>query len=76
MADQRPWLKSEDASAISDSETLKLPTPPEPLRESTEQNIDPAVMLGAIEAMIQIARLQPDFEERRLARKTAVRFRY
>jgi hypothetical protein len=46
------------------------------LREWTAQNIDPAVIIAAIEATMQIARSQPDFEARRLARKTAVRFTY
>jgi hypothetical protein len=33
-------------------------------------------MIAVIEAVMQIARSQPDFEEQRLARKTAVRFVY
>jgi hypothetical protein len=77
MEDPQPWPKSEDGSAIPDKpETLSFPTPHEALREWTAQNIDPAVIIAAIEAVMQIARSQPDFEEQRLARKTAVRFRY
>jgi hypothetical protein len=55
---------------------LNFPILREPLREWTEKNINPAVMIAAIEAVMQIARSQPDFEEQRLARKTAVRFVY
>jgi hypothetical protein len=55
---------------------LNFPTPPEPLREWTEQYMDPAAMIAAIEAVMQMARSQPDFEAKRLARKTAVRFRF
>ena len=55
---------------------LNFPTSREPLREWTKKSIDPAVMIAAIEAVMQIARSQPDFEEQRLARKTAVRFVY
>jgi hypothetical protein len=48
----------------------------ETLREWTEQSIEHAVMIAAIETVMQIARLRPDFEEQRLARKTTVRFKY
>ncbi len=69
--------KSEDGSVIPDRpEPLRFPTPHEPLREWTEKNINPAVMIAAIEAVMQIARSQPDFEAQRLARKTAIRFVY
>jgi hypothetical protein len=57
-------------------EKLKLPTPSEPLREWTAQSVDPAVMIGAMEAGMQVARSQPNFEADRLARKTAARFTY
>ena len=77
MADLQPSPKSEDDSAIPDRPAmLNFPILREPLREWTEKNINPAVMIAAIEAVMQIARSQPDFEEQRLARKTAVRFVY
>ena len=77
MVEPQPSPKLEDGSVIPDKpELLSFPTPREPLREWTEQNLDPAVMIAAIEAVMQIARSQPDFEAQRLARKTAVRFRY
>jgi hypothetical protein len=77
MADPQPSPKSaSDSETPESSQFLNFPTPQEPLREWTEQNIDPAVMIAAIEAVMQIARSQPDFEAQRLARKTAVRFRY
>jgi hypothetical protein len=38
--------------------------------------IEPSVMIAMMETVMQIAKLQPDFESRRLARKTAVKFRY
>jgi hypothetical protein len=55
---------------------LNLPTPREPLRAWTEQEIEPSVMIAAMETVIQMAKSQPDFEARRLARKSAVKFRY
>jgi hypothetical protein len=64
--------KSEDDSAIScRPEILNLPRPHESLREWTEKSIDPGVLIAAMEAVLQIARSQPNFEEQRLARKTA-----
>jgi len=56
--------------------SLSLPTPSEPLREWTEQEIGPGVMIAAMESMMQVAKSQPDFEFRRLERKTAAKFRY
>jgi hypothetical protein len=50
--------------------------PREPLREWTEQEIEPGVMIAAMETVIQIVKSQPDFEARRLERKSQVRFRY
>jgi hypothetical protein len=77
LVEPQPSPKSEDGSVMPDRpELLRFPTPPEPLREWTEQKLDPAVMIAAIEAVMQIARSQPDFEAQRLVRKTAVRFRY
>jgi hypothetical protein len=76
MVDPPPWRKSKDGLANPEGEVLNLPTPHEPLREWTEQNIDHAAIIAAMEAVMQIARSQPDFEERRLAQKTAARFRY
>jgi len=55
---------------------LSLSTPGEPLREWTAEEIEPSVMIAMMETVMQIAKLQPDFESRRLARKTAVKFRY
>jgi hypothetical protein len=55
---------------------LNLPTPGEPLREWTAQEIEPGVMIAVMETVMQIVKSQPDFESRRLARKTAVKFRY
>ena len=57
-------------------ELLSLSTPGEPLREWTAEEIEPSVMIAMMETVMQIAKLQPDFESRRLARKTAVKFRY
>jgi hypothetical protein len=77
MADPQPLPKLDDGSAIRDySEALSFPSPDEPLREWTAQNIDAAVIIAAMEAVMKIARAQPGFEAQRLARKTAVRFRY
>ena len=55
---------------------LSLPTPREPLREWTEQEIEPGVIIAAMETLMQMVKSQPDFEARRLARKSAVKFRY
>jgi hypothetical protein len=57
-------------------DVLRLPIPREPLREWTEQEIEPGVMIAAMETVMQIVKSQPDFEVRRLERKSAVRFRY
>jgi hypothetical protein len=57
-------------------ELLGLPTPGKPLREWTAQEIAPSVMIAVMEATMQIVKSQPDFESRRLARKTALKFRY
>ena len=59
-----------------DPGSLSLPTPREPLWEWTEQEIEPGVMIAAMESMMRIVKSQPDFEARRLERKTAVKFRY
>jgi hypothetical protein len=77
MADLQPSSKSEDGSATPDGPgILKFPTPGVPLHEWTERDIYPGVMIGAIEAVMELARSRPDFEAQRLARKTTVRFRY
>jgi hypothetical protein len=77
MADPQPLPKSEDGSAIrEDPETLSFPHPDEPLREWTAQNIEAAVIIAAMEAVMKIARAQPGFEAQWLARETAVRFGY
>jgi len=55
---------------------LNLPTPREPLRAWTEQEIEPGVMIAAMETVMQLVKSQPDFEARRLARKSAVKFTY
>jgi len=36
----------------------------------------PGVMIAVMETMMQLVKSQPDFEARRLARKSAVKFRY
>jgi hypothetical protein len=46
----------------------------EPLRARTE--IEPGVMIAVMETVMQLVKSQPDFEARRLARKSAVKFRY
>jgi hypothetical protein len=46
------------------------------LREWRDQQIKPSAMIAAMETVMQAVKSQPDFEARRLARKTAVRFRY
>jgi hypothetical protein len=77
MGELERSLKSKDGSASHEHpELLSLPTPREPLREWTEQEIKPGVMVAAMEAAMQIARSLPDFESRRLARKTVTKFRY
>jgi len=64
-------------SAIRDNpDSLSLPTPPEPLREWTEQEIKPSVMIAEMETMMRTVQSQPDFEARRLERKTAAKFKY
>ena len=77
MEDPAHSAKSKDAPATCDeSGSLNLPTPPEPLCEWTEGEIEPGVMIAAMESMIRVVKLQPDFEARRLERKTAAKFRY
>jgi len=77
MGDLKRSRKSGDDLAVGDQpELLRLPTPAEALHQWTEQDIGPRVMIDAMETMIQIARSQPDFEARRLARKTTKRFEY
>jgi hypothetical protein len=56
--------------------SLSLPTPGEPLREWTEREIEPGVMIAAMESMMHVVKSQPDFEARRLERKTGAKFRY
>ena len=69
--------KSRDGSANHDHpELLSLPTPREPLREWTEQEIRPGVIVAAMEAVMQVVKSQTDFESQRLARKTATKFKY
>ena len=55
---------------------LSLSTPGEPLREWTAREIEPGVMIAVMETVMQIVKSQPDFESRRLARKTSVKFKY
>ena len=75
MGELERSLKSKDRSVSHDHpELLSLPTPREPLREWTE--IKPGVIVAAVEAVMRIARSLPHFESRRLARKTATKFRY
>jgi hypothetical protein len=57
-------------------EKFNLPTPSEPLREWTEQSIDPTAMIAEMEAVMRVARWHPNFEADRLARKTMARFTY
>ena len=69
--------KSRDVSATRENpDLLSLPIPREPLREWTQQEIEPGVMIAAMETMMQIVKSQPDFEARRLERKSPVKFRY
>jgi hypothetical protein len=77
MADRLPLLNSRnDLKAFNEPEKLNLPTPSETLREWTDQSIDSAAMIAAMETVMEVARRQPDFEVNRLARKTAARFIY
>jgi len=46
------------------------------LRKWTAKEVGPSVIIAAIETLMQAARARPDFEARRLARKTAIKFRY
>jgi hypothetical protein len=55
---------------------LSLPIPREPLREWTAQEIELGVAVAAMETMTQIVKSRPDFEARRLERKSPVKFRY
>jgi hypothetical protein len=69
--------RSSDVSLTRENpDLLSLPTPREPLREWTEQEIEPGVLIAAMETVMQMVKSQPDFEARRLARKSAVKFRY
>jgi hypothetical protein len=69
--------RSRDAYATrEDPDLLSLPTPREPLREWTEREIESGAMIVAMETVIQLVKSQPDFEARRLERKSAVKFRY
>jgi hypothetical protein len=77
MEDPEPSPKLRNVSAIRDNpDWLSLPTPREPLREWTEQEIKPGVMIAEMETMMRAVQSQPDFEARRLERKTAAKFRY
>ena len=77
MEDPERSPRSKDVSKTCENpELLSLSTPGEPLREWTAEEIEPSVMIAMMETVMQIAKLQPDFESRRLARKTAVKFRY
>ena len=77
MEDPEPLPRLTDVSVIRDnSDPLSLPTPREPLREWTEQGITPSVMIAEMETMMRAVQSQPDFEARRLERKTTAKFRY
>jgi hypothetical protein len=77
MEDPEPSPRSRDASTIRDNpDSLSLPIPREPLREWTEEEINPSVMIAEMETMMRTVQSQPDFEARRLERKTAAKFRY
>ena len=77
MGDPERSTRSRDVSATCDEANwLSLPTPREPLREWTEGEIEPGVMIAAMESMMRAVKSQPDFEARRLERKTAAKFRY
>ena len=77
MEDPERSPRSRDVSKMGENpELLSLPTPGKPLREWTAQEIAPSVMIAVMEAAMQTVKSQPDFESRRLARKTALKFRY
>jgi hypothetical protein len=77
MEETERSLRSRDVSATRENpDLLSLPIPRETLREWTEQEIEPGVMIAAMETMMQIVKSQPDFEARRLERKSSVKFRY
>jgi hypothetical protein len=77
MEEPQPSPRSRDVSATSDNpHSLGLPTPREPLREWTEEEIKPSVMIAEMETMMRTVQSQPDFEARRLERKTAAKFKY
>jgi hypothetical protein len=77
MEDPERSPRSSDVSLTRENpDLLSLPTPREPLREWTEQEIEPGVIIAAMETLMQMVKSQPDFEARRLARKSAVKFRY
>src|SRR5262245_36294836 len=64
-----PSTRSRDVSVTRDNpDTLSLPSPREPLREWTEREIEPGVMIAAMESMMRLVQSQPDFEARRLER--------
>jgi hypothetical protein len=69
--------RSRDESATRENlDLLSLPIPRRRLRDWTAQEIEPGVMIAAMETVMQIVKCQPDFEARRLERKSAVKFRY
>jgi len=75
MEDPERSPRSRDASlGCENPDWLNLPTPREPLRAWTE--IEPGVMIAEMETLMQLVKSEPDFEARRLARKSAVKFRY
>jgi hypothetical protein len=77
MADRLPLPNSgNDLKTFDAPEKFNLPTPSEPLREWTEQSIDPTAMIAEMEAVMRVARWHPNFEADRLARKTMARFTY
>jgi hypothetical protein len=63
LEDPQPLPRSTDISAIRDNpDLLSLTTPREPLRECTEQEIKPSVMIAEMETMIRAVQSRPDFE--------------
>jgi hypothetical protein len=77
MEESKRSLRSNDESETREnSDLLRLPTPREPLREWTEQEIKPEFIIAAMEILMQIAKARPDFEAQRLERKTPVKFKY
>ena len=77
MGDPERLMRSRDGSVTPDyADLLRLPTPGEPLRKWTAKEVGPSAIIAAIETLMQVARARPDFEARRLARKTAIKFRY